>query len=152
MDTSSSSFQGTGVKASPAAAPAPHAKKSRRVNFMLSSFVTSETANFYLVPVVAVFAVAHLHAVARCPPQARHGVSPEIAAIAADPVDLVQPDLIRLPIVPVAFGAGQPPPFHMDSVREPHIGRLPRIDQPRCGRARLDVAVHERRFSGAAPH
>jgi hypothetical protein len=57
--------------------------------------VATETAHFDVVTPVAAFAVAHLHAVVRRAPQPRNGVSPDVAAIAADTVQLIYARLIR---------------------------------------------------------
>ena len=48
--------------------------------------MATEAAHFNVVPPVAVFAVAHLHALVRRTPQPRHRMSPNVAAVSADAV------------------------------------------------------------------
>ena len=64
-----------------------------------NSFMATEAAHLDVVPAVAVFAVAHLHAVVGRAPQPRDGMSPDIAAVPADAIHLVNPYLIGFAIV-----------------------------------------------------
>ena len=68
------------------------------INFIVApSLMTTEAAHLDVVAVVAVFAVAHLHAVSRSAPEAGHGMAPDIAAVAADAVLFVSSRLVRFP-------------------------------------------------------
>src|SRR5512140_3721136 len=92
IETSPSSFHGTGVNTRPAVAPAPHTSNSRRVTFMLvPSLMATEAAGFDVALAMAVFAVAHLHAVMPFPlePNARDRMTPNVAAVAGDAGPLV---------------------------------------------------------------
>src|SRR5579863_7025270 len=83
IEVSSSSFQGTGVTMRPAAAPALHTSRSRRVNFMLlPSFVAPKASGFNIAAAMTIFAVAHLHPFVRGAPQPRDGMPPDVAAVA----------------------------------------------------------------------
>jgi hypothetical protein len=147
METSPSNFHGTGVSRSPAVAPAPPINKSRLETFIVApSFVTTETAHLDFVAAMAGFAVAHFHAVMRSAPQARDGMAPNVAAVAADPVFLVNSRLIGFPEVSMALRAGQACAACVDGMREPDIGGLPRGDQPRCFASWLNVIVHQDGF------
>src|ERR1017187_460275 len=150
MEVSSSNFHGTGVTMRPAAAPAPalHISRSRRVTFiclpsLVRSLMATEASDLDAVPAVAVFAIAHLHAFVRCTAQARNRMPPDVAAVSADVIYLVNPHLVRLPVSRMTFRAGQTSAFHMDRVREPNIGWLSRVHQPRSLVSGLDVVLYE---------
>src|SRR5512133_4075812 len=82
LETSPSSFHGTGVNTRPAVAPAPHTSRSRRVTFMLvPSLMAPEAAGFDVALAMAVFAVVHLHAVMpfSLEPNSRNRMAPNVA-------------------------------------------------------------------------
>src|SRR5215471_14903105 len=142
IDVSSSSFHGTGVNARPDTAPALQTSRSRRENFMpLPSLVTTQTTRIDMALAMAILAVAHLHAVAGCAMQTRHGMPPDIAAVSADAVDFIDSSLVRVTIVGMALAALELSALHVNRVREPQIRRLTRINEPGCFVSRLDVAV-----------
>jgi len=131
METSPNNFHGTGVSRSPAVAPALPINKSRLENFMVApSFVTTEAAHLDVVAAMAVFAVAHLHAIVWSAPEARDGMTPYIAAVAADAVLFVNLRLIGFPEGSMALIAGQVGAACVYRVREPDVGRLPRRNNP----------------------
>src|SRR5271166_2731758 len=73
-------------------------------------------------------------------------MAPYIAAIAADAVLFVNLRLIGFADGSMALAASQPGAVRMDRMRKPHIGRLPRRDQPGRFVARFDVVVNQRGF------
>src|ERR1019366_7329159 len=126
METSLKSFHGTGVSTSPAMAPAPPINKSRLLSFIVApSLMTTEAAHLDVAAAVAVFAVAHRHAIVRSAPEAGDRMARYIPAVAADAVLLVDSRLVRLPEVSVAVPAGQTGAARVDRMREPDVGRLP---------------------------
>src|ERR1035437_3945330 len=150
MEVSSSNFQGTGVTSRPAAAPALHTSRSRRVTFMhLPSLMATEAAHLDVVPAVAVFAVAHPHAFVRRTPQARDRMPPDVATVTADAVHLINAHLVRLAVSRMAFRTSQTGALHMNRVRKPDVGRLPRVHQPRSLVSRFDEVVDQGSFGFA---
>src|ERR1700739_1994175 len=147
MDTSPSSLHGTGVSRSPAVAPALPISKSRLETFIVApSLMTTEAAHLDMVAAMAIFTVAHLHAVMRSTSQTRDGMAPNIRALPADPVLFVNSLLIGFPEGSVAITARQARKACVDGMREPHIVRLPVIDQPRRLARRFYVLVNEYGF------
>ena len=92
---------------------------------------------------MAVFAVAHLHAVMRRTPEPRNRVSPDVSAVPADAIYFVDSRSIRLAIGGMALGAGKPGALHMNGVGKPDIGRLLRVHKPRSLVSRLEVVVDQ---------
>src|SRR5208337_1220380 len=143
METSPNNFHGTGVSSSPAAAPTLPINKSRLETFIVApSFVTTEAAHRDFVATMAVFAVAHFHAIMRGAPEARDGMPPDIAAVAADAVLLVDSRLIGFSEGSMALSTGKAGAACVDRMREPHVGWLARRDQPGCFACRLYVLVN----------
>ena len=77
---------------------APYQQISSRDLHASPLLVATEAAHLDVVTAVAVFAVAHLHAFMRRTPQPRNGMSPDVAAVSTDPVQLVHTHLVRLAI------------------------------------------------------
>ncbi len=105
--------------------------------------MTTEAANLDLVAAMTVFTIRHLHAIAGSAPEARNGMTPSVAAVAADAVLFVNAKLVGFTVFPVTFGAGQSRAPRMNCVREPDIGWLPGIDEPRCFLALFQIGVHK---------
>ena len=103
METSSSSFHGTGVTSRPAVAGRAPQQISSCELHASPLLMATEAADLNVVPAMAVFTVAHLHALVRRPSHARDRVPPDIAAIPADPVLRINSHLVRLAIRRVAF-------------------------------------------------
>src|ERR1051326_140137 len=155
IETSPSSFHGTGVNTRPAVAPAPHTSRSRRVTFMLvPSLMAPEAAGFDMALAMAVFGAAHLHAVVplRFEPNARDRMTPDIAAVARDAVLLIDPHFVGLAVRSVTFLARQAGAPRMNRVRKPDVGRLSRINQPGNAFPGLDEVAHQDRFVLAGSH
>jgi hypothetical protein len=147
METSPNNFHGTGVNRKPAVTPAPPTSKSRLETFMVAPLLmTTETANLDLVATMAAFAIGHLHAIVRSAPETRNGMAPNVAAIAADAVLLVNPSLVGFPIISMAVGASQTCAARMDRMREPDIRGLAGIDEPTRFSCRFQIAFDENGF------
>ena len=65
---------------------------------LLSLFMATQATDLNVMPPVTNFAVAHLHAFVPSAPQARHGMSPNIAAVSADAVHFINSHLVRLAV------------------------------------------------------
>jgi hypothetical protein len=147
METSPNTFHGTGVSKSPAAAPLVPISKSLLETFIVApSFMTTEATNLDMMTAVAIFAVAHLHAVMGSAPEARDGVTPNIAAVAANAVLLINSRLIRFPEVSMAITTGEASQPGVGGVREPDIFWLPPVHQPGNFPPALYVVIHQDGF------
>src|SRR5437763_5296405 len=89
---------------------------------------------------MAALAVGHFFPIARPQSNARHRVSPNVAAVAADAVLLEGPQLVRLTVRSVAAFTGQFRDLYVLDMREADVIRLPRIHAP----LRLPIRRHIR--------
>jgi hypothetical protein len=103
--------------------------------------MAAEASHLDATLVVAIFAVAHGPAVVGSAPETGDGVTPDVAAIAADAVLFVNPFFVGSAQRAMAIGASEPGPLHVDGVRKPDVGGLARVDEPRRGGLGLQVHV-----------
>src|SRR5581483_4399879 len=106
----------------------------------------------YAALLVTAFAIGHLLAVARPQAHTGHGVSPDVAAVAADAVLLVRPQLVRLPLRAVTALAGQFTELYVFNVREVHVIGLPRVNQPWHFAVRSHIRCDEILLGGRGAH
>lgn len=110
--------------------------------------MAAEASHLNVTLVVAIFAVTHRSAVVGSAPQTGDGMTPDVAAVAADAVLFVNPFFVRCAKRAVAIGAGQSRALHVNRVREPYVCRLARIDQPWRGGLWFQVNVDKFCFGG----
>src|SRR5579872_426063 len=79
-------------------------------------------------------------------------MSPDVAAVSADPIEFVGTDLVRLAVSGMAFRAGEIRALYVNRVREPYIRRLLGIHKPRSFMPRLDVVVDKNCLCLAVPN
>jgi hypothetical protein len=110
--------------------------------------MAAEASQFKVTLVVAVFAVTHSPAVVGSAPETGDGMTPDVAAIAADAVLFVDSFFVGSAESTMAIGASEPGPLHVNGVRKPDIGGLARVDEPGRGGLRFQINVDERGFGG----
>ena len=112
--------------------------------------MAAEASHLNVTLVVAIFAVTHGPAVVGSAPETRDGVTPDIAAIAADAVLLVSPFFVRSAESAMTIGAREAGPLDVNGVREPDVSGLARVHKPRRGGLGLQIRVDEFRFGGGS--
>jgi len=105
--------------------------------------MAAEASHLNVALAVAVFAVTHGPAVMGSAPETGDGVTPNVAAVAADPVLFVKAFLVGSTERAVAVGTGEAGPLDVDSVREPHVGRLTGINEPGSGGLRFQIDINK---------
>ena len=86
--------------------------------------MAAEASHLNVALVVAIFAVTHRPTVMGSAPETGDGVTPDIAAVAADAVLFVKSFFVRSAESAVAIGASKARPFDVNSVREPDVRGL----------------------------
>src|SRR4051794_32641139 len=97
---------------------------------------------------MAALAIGHLLPIPGPQPNAGHRVAPDVAAVTADTVLLVWPQLVRLALRTVTPLAREFAQFDVLNVGEVNVVRLPRIDQPRHLAIGCDISIDERLLGG----
>src|SRR5690242_2131079 len=72
---------------------------------------------------------------------------PNVTAVSADAIHFIDLHLIGVAVLAMALIALQTRAFHMNRVRKPNVRWLLCIDKPGNFVSRLDVEIHESRFS-----
>src|SRR5579871_6483729 len=103
------------------------------------------------MPLVTILAIAHLHAFMRRSPQTGYGLPPDVAAVSADAVHLINAHPVGFAVGRMTLCAAQVGALEMNRVREKDICRLSRVHEPRRLVPLLDIGVDQGRFGFALP-
>ena len=86
--------------------------------------MAAEASHLNVTLMVAIFAVTHRPTVMGSAPETGDRVTPNIAAVAADPVLFVKSFFVRSAQSAVAIGASETRPLDVNGVRKPDVGGL----------------------------
>lgn len=108
--------------------------------------MAAEASHLNVTLVVAIFAVTHGPSVVGSAPNTGDGVTPNIAAVAADTVLFVNSFFIRSAKSAMAIGTSQPRAFDVNGVGEPDVGGLAGIHEPGRGGLCFQINVDQLGF------